>query len=104
MCEYGLNINFLILGVKLAVVVLVFIRGLPDCDREINDIVVQLHLTHGVIAFETYRVAAVEHAFHGKATDDAEVERLVVFGLRPAEVKPIGRSKPTRDSNVVLCF
>ena len=104
MCEYGLNINFLIFSIVLTIIVFVFVRGLSDGNGEIHDVVIQLHLAHGIIAFETDGVAAVEHALHGKATDEAKVEWLIVFGLRTTEVKPIGRSKPAREPDVILCL
>ena len=97
MGENGLNVDFLVISVKLAVVVVVFVDGY----REIGNVVVQLNLAHGIITFKADGVAVVEHALNGKAADDTEIERLGIFYLRSAEVKPIGRSEAAGKADVV---
>ena len=100
MGENGLDVDFLVISVKLAVVVVVFVDGY----REIGNVVVQLNLAHGIITFKADGVAVVEHALDGKAADNTKVERLLVFRFRSAEVQPIGRSEAAGKTDVVKRF
>ena len=97
MGENGLDVDFLGISIKLTIVVVVLVDG----RREIDNVVVQLHFAHGIIAFKADGVAVVEHALNGKAADDTEIERLGVFCLRSAEVKPIGRSEAAGKADIV---
>ena len=90
----------ILVSVQLAVEVLALVKG----DGEVEHLIAELRVAHGIKAFNTHRGIAVEDSFNDDAAGQADVQVVLIRRVGASKVQPVGRGGATDDADVVSGF